>query len=80
MLVSSELHLMMSVLAVALCSVRRMMKLSLWAAALLVGMMILAAAAAYHTSTTVVVGGPSAVWVHVFALPMLVHVFALPWE
>ena len=79
MLVSSELHLMMSVLAVALCSVRRMLKLSLWAAALLVGMMILAAAAAYHTSTTVV-GGASAVWVHVFALPMLVHVFALPWE
>ena len=76
MLVSSERHLVMSVLAVALCSVRRMMKLSLWAAALLVGMMILAAAAAYHTSTTVV-GGPSAVWV---PLPMLVHVFALPWE
>ena len=60
----------MSVLAVALCSLRRMIQLSLWAAALLVGMLLLAAAAAYHTST-ILVASMSAVWVHVFALPML---------
>ena len=75
-LVSSERQLLLDVLAVAICPLRQLSQLSLWAAALQVGMLLLAAAAADHTAT-MLVASMSAVWVHVFVVAMMAAVILM---